>query len=248
MKNTIRRMIQVTTFCGLIAFSFPTMAQAATDPAAGPGLAGGGYIVTVDADKVNINKSHGSEEVLAQAVKGAQLEVVEDMGDGWVKVKVGDTEGYLPVSGNATVSAGDVEEETSGDSVTFVGVETSTSRRENLIAYALQFVGGPYRYGGSNPRTGADCSGFTQYVLKNGAGVSLNRSSRGQAQQGTIINANQMRPGDLIFYGPSVSGINHVAMYIGNGQIVHASTYSTGIKISNWNYRSHVRIVNVMGD
>ena len=112
--------------------------------------------------------------------------------------------------------------------------------------YALQFVGGPYRAGGNDPRTGVDCSGFVKFVMQNGAGIGMNRSSATQATQGKAISANQMQPGDLIFYG-SGSHINHVAMYIGNGQIVHASTYKTGIKISNWNYRAPVKIVSMLG-
>lgn len=123
----------------------------------------------------------------------------------------------------------------------------SESRRKNLVNFAMQFVGGPYRYGGSDPRTGVDCSGFTRYVMLHGAGVSLNRSSGAQANQGVSVSAEQMRPGDLIFYASGRS-INHVAMYIGNGQIVHASTYETGIKTSVWNYRTPVKIMNVMGD
>lgn len=118
--------------------------------------------------------------------------------------------------------------------------------RKNVVNYALQFVGGPYRAGGNDPRTGVDCSGFVKYVMQNGAGIGMNRSSVTQATQGKAISANQMQPGDLIFYGNG-SRINHVAMYIGNGQIVHASTYSTGIKISNWNYRAPVKIISMFG-
>ena len=121
-----------------------------------------------------------------------------------------------------------------------------TDLRQQVVNFALSFVGGPYRYGGSDPRTGVDCSGFTSYVMRNAAGVNLARSSKGQANNGVAISAEQMQPGDLIFYGGS-GGINHVAMYIGGGKIVHASTYSTGIKVSNWNYRTPVKIVNVLG-
>ena len=66
------------------------------------------------------------------------------------------------------------------------------------------------------------------------------------SKQGTAISADQMQPGDLIFYG-SGRGINHVAMYIGDGKVVHASTERTGIKTSPWNYRTPVKIVNVLG-
>ncbi len=121
-----------------------------------------------------------------------------------------------------------------------------TDARQNLVNYALQFVGRPYRAGGNDPHTGADCSGFVRYVMQNGAGIAMNRSSRAQAAQGRQISADQMQPGDLIFYG-SGSRINHVAMYIGNGRVVHASTERTGIKTSVWNYRSPVRIISMFG-
>ena len=125
--------------------------------------------------------------------------------------------------------------------------QAQADRRQNLVNYALQFVGGPYRYGGNDPRTGVDCSGFTRYVMQHGAGVSIARSSTAQSNQGRAVSAEEMRPGDLIFYGSGRS-INHVGLYIGDGQIVHASTYETGIKTSPWNYRAPVKIVNVLGD
>ncbi|RHV90277.1 peptidoglycan endopeptidase [Clostridium sp. OF09-36] len=120
----------------------------------------------------------------------------------------------------------------------------TASARQNLVDYALQFVGGPYRAGGNDPHTGVDCSGFVRYVMQHGAGISMNRSSGSQATQGHAVNSSQMQPGDLLFYSGG-SGINHVAMYIGDGKIVHASTYATGIKISKWNYRNPVKIVSM---
>ena len=122
--------------------------------------------------------------------------------------------------------------------------EEAASARQNLVDYALQFVGGPYRAGGNDPHTGVDCSGFVRYVMQHGAGISMNRSSGSQATQGHAVNSSQMQPGDLLFYSGG-SGINHVAMYIGDGKIVHASTYATGIKISKWNYRTPVKIVSM---
>ena len=122
--------------------------------------------------------------------------------------------------------------------------EEAASARQNLVDYALQFVGGPYRAGGNDPHTGVDCSGFVRYVMQHGAGISMNRSSGSQATQGHAVNSSQMQPCDLLFYSGG-SGINHVAMYIGDGKIVHASTYATGIKISKWNYRNPVKIVSM---
>ena len=212
--------------------------------AIGPGFTAGTYVATITSESVNINRNMDSEEVLMTARTGNTYEVLEDLGNGWMKVRVNDTEGYLPVSGNATV------EQVTEDEIAEVqqdALESSNSyKRQQVVNYAMQFVGGRYKYGGSDPRTGVDCSGFTRYVLQNSAGISMNRSSGGQASQGVAIGADQMQPGDLLFYG-SGRGINHVAMYIGNGQIVHASTERTGITISNWNYRNPVKIVNVLG-
>lgn len=117
--------------------------------------------------------------------------------------------------------------------------------RSSIASYALQFVSNKYVYGGNDPNTGVDCSGFTRYVLSNTAGVSLNRTSASQAGQGRRISQSEAQPGDLIFYGNG-SYINHVALYIGDGQIVHASSAKTGIKISDWNYREPVKIMNVI--
>lgn len=126
-------------------------------------------------------------------------------------------------------------------------IEVENDLRSEIVTYALQFVGNRYKYGGTNPNTGVDCSGFTSYVMRHAASVELPHSSGGQSRMGRVVSSSEMRPGDIICYG-SGKRINHVALYIGNGQIVHASTERTGIKVSRWNYRTPVRIVNVLGD
>ena len=125
--------------------------------------------------------------------------------------------------------------------------EEAASARQNLVDYALQFVGGPYRAGGNDPHTGVDCSGFVRYVMQHGAGISMNRSSGSQATQGHAVNSSQMQPGDLLFYSGG-SGINHVAMYIGNGCVVHAKSTKAGITITDYNYRTPVRFVRYLDD
>ena len=82
--------------------------------------------------------------------------------------------------------------------------------------------------------------------MRNVAGVSLPRTSREQANTGTAIKSSEMRPGDLIFYANKSGTVNHVAMYIGNGQIVHAASRRSGIKISTWNYRTPKTIRRVL--
>lgn len=240
MKGMLSQLIRTGAVCGMLMTVNPFTSMAAI----GPGFTAGTYVATITSQSVNINRSMDSEEVLATASLGNTYEVLEDMGNGWMKVRVNDTEGFLPVSDNAAIEqvAADEMAEVQQDAL-----ESSNSfKRQQVVDYALQFVGGRYKYGGSDPHTGVDCSGFTRYVLQNSAGVSMNRSSGGQAAQGVPVSTDQMQPGDLLFYG-SGRGINHVAMYIGSGQVVHASTERTGITVSNWNYRNPVKIVNVLG-
>lgn len=103
---------------------------------------------------------------------------------------------------------------------------------QSVASYACQFVGNPYAYGGTSLTNGADCSGFVMSVYAN-FGVSLPHSSSGDRSVGTAVDGlANAQPGDIICYS------GHVAIYIGNGQIVHASTAKTGIKISDVNYRT----------
>lgn len=209
-----------------------------------------GMVATVDRSGISIYaEENEASSVVSMAQSGVIYDVLEVCDDNWIKVASQGMEGYVRTDGGVHLEEVDG---TDGESDTDMG-ETAIrrevsgdARRQELVDYALQFVGGRYRYGGNDPHTGVDCSGFTRYVMQNGAGVSLSRSSGSQAAQGRSISAEEMRPGDLIFYGNGRS-INHVAMYIGDGQVVHASTERTGIKTSPWNYRAPVKIVDVLG-
>ena len=127
----------------------------------------------------------------------------------------------------------------SSSSSSYSSGSTTGSR---VASYARQFVGNPYVYGGSSLTNGADCSGFTMSVYAH-FGYGLPHSSSAQAGCGRAVSTSSLQPGDLLFYG-SGSGINHVAMYIGGGQVVHASNSAPypkgGIKISSAFYRTPV--------
>lgn len=119
-----------------------------------------------------------------------------------------------------------------------------SATRTAIVAYAKQFLGNPYVYGGTSLTNGADCSGFTQEVFAH-FGITTGRSSRDQAAKGKEISLSAIQPGDLLFYA-SGSYINHVAIYIGNGQIIHSSNPTTGITITKYNYRTPCKAVTFL--
>jgi len=118
----------------------------------------------------------------------------------------------------------------------------TSSIRKQLVEYALQFEGNPYVWGGTSLNNGVDCSGFTQSVFRDN-GISIPRTSRSQATNGRKVSVDNIKPGDLIFYAKN-SMINHVALYIGNGKVISASSPSTGIRIREYDYRQPYKAIN----
>lgn len=114
-----------------------------------------------------------------------------------------------------------------------------SGKGQEIANYACQFVGNPYVAGGTSLTNGADCSGFVMSVYKN-FGYSLPRSSYAQSSVGKSVSYSEAQPGDIIYYG------GHVAIYIGNGRIVHASTERTGIKTESATYRSIITIRRIV--
>ena len=115
---------------------------------------------------------------------------------------------------------------------------SSSDLGQQIASYAVQFVGNPYIYGGTSLTNGADCSGFVQSVFAN-FGIGLSRTAASQASGGTSVSLDSLQAGDLLFYSSSGS-VDHVALYIGGGQIVHAAYSASGIIISNAYYSTPV--------
>ena len=116
--------------------------------------------------------------------------------------------------------------------------QQTSSLGAQIAAYATQFVGNPYVYGGASLTGGADCSGFTMAVFSH-FGISLPHNAAAQSGCGTQVSLSDIQPGDLLFYDNG-GGIGHVTIYIGNGQVCHASNERTGITISSISYRNPV--------
>lgn len=117
------------------------------------------------------------------------------------------------------------------------------AKRQAVVDFALQFEGNPYAYGGTSLTNGADCSGFVMSVFAN-FGYSLPRVAADQCAASTKKDISQIEPGDLVFYGNGY--VDHVALYIGDGKIIHASGAATGIKISNYDYEQPAAIGTFM--
>lgn len=192
-------------------------------------------MVRVDIDTLRVRSGPGTDtSVIGRIHEGETFDLTGIAGGGWVKIRYGDETGYTYVPGYATAAYTIPE-----------AVKIEESLRQKVVNYAVQFVGNRYQWGGTDPHTGADCSGFVQYVMSHAAGISIDRTSRAQASDGYAVSSSEMQPGDLLFYS-SGSVINHVAMYIGDGKIVHAANSRSGIKISTWNYRQPVTIRRVI--
>lgn len=200
-------------------------------------------VAVANVDGLNVREQPGTDSaILTQVPQGEEMEYVETL-DGWVRVSIDGEDAYVSAE-YVTVN------ERLDTAVTMTellyGVGVSDVRVE-LVEYAKQFLGNPYVWGGTSLTKGADCSGFVLSVFKK-FGVKLSRTAAAQSTHGTKIKASELQPGDLVFYGNASGSINHVALYIGGGRVIHASSPKSGIKISKYNYRTPVKCVSILRD
>ena len=222
----------------------------------------------VNSQSVNVrSEASQSSEVIMSATLNTEVTVIEEQ-NGWSRVIVNGTQGYISSSllsetrqetsrgmtiprttGTAqneqtqqTNNTNSEQSETNTDSST----TSNSNKGAEVLAYAMQYIGYPYVYGGSST-SGFDCSGFTSYVYKH-FGITLNRTAAGQYSNGVKVSRSNLQAGDLIMFG---SPINHVGIYAGGGRIVHAANPSRGITTDTINsgyYNTHyvgaVRIFN----
>ena len=199
-------------------------------------------VATVNTETLNVRAEKSTEAAVLSQVGNSEAFTVNSVADGWVEISVDDSVGYISQDyvtlAQALPTAKTIEQVKYGDGVSDV--------RASVVSYALQFVGNRYVWGGTSLENGVDCSGFTMRILGK-YGISLPHSSKAQPSYGTKISASEAKPGDLFFYGSGRS-ISHVAIYIGNGQIVHASNKRDGIKVSNAFYRSPICVARYLPD
>lgn len=188
-------------------------------------------MATVTTTTLNVRAEATTDSnVISTVNKNEELIVLENL-DGWVKVEVDEVQGYVSkeyVSIAVKLKTGNTMKELNYGS----GVSNT---RVDLVNYALKFIGTRYVWAGESLTKGIDCSGFTMKVYQK-FGIYLPHHSGSQPPYGQKISRSQLQPGDLIFYGKG-GKITHVALYIGNSQIVHA-TRTEGIKIGNAFYQT----------
>jgi cell wall-associated NlpC family hydrolase len=234
----------------------------------------GKKVATVTTTTLKVREKASTEATVLTLVPIGDEFIVSKELDGWVKITYeGDKKGYISSEfveiKTEFEQAVSIEEErerleeeqaaletqsqnsssNSNSSSSNNSIKPSTNNSSNhssirsrIADFAVKYVGNPYVWGGTSLTNGADCSGFTQSVFRN-FGISIPRTSRAQAIGGKIVSISNMQPGDLIFYKRGGT-INHVSIYIGNGKVVHASSPSTGIRISSYNYRQPSRVVS----
>ncbi len=186
---------------------------------------------TISGEIVNVREDSTTESsIITTLSKGTKVSML-GVKDNWYKVKYNDTVGYVSSDYLTTVYTSDI-----------LNSAGESSDASELIAFAKKYIGYPYVYGGSSPR-GFDCSGFTSYVYRQ-FGVNLNRSSGGQLSNCTRISKSELQPGDLVFFSGRSGGssIGHVAIYIGDNKIIHATNPRSGVttnSLSERYYTSH---------
>lgn len=207
----------------------------------------------VNTESLNVRSEASTDSKAWTAVTSGQRYNVLNQLDGWVQLELdagdddGEDQGAFVSTRDHNVTVQYALQEAIEYYPAVEAANAAMAFRNKIVNFACQFVGNRYVWGGTSLTHGCDCSGFTQSVLKN-FGISIPRVSRDQARTGSKVTSANMRPGDLIFYANRSGTINHVGMYIGNGQVVNAASTRSGIRIYRWNYRTPVAIRNVIGD
>ena len=224
--------------------------------------AAGEVIGTITTDTLRLRKEASTEAgVYTLLSSGQTVSVLDTTNPEWVQVKYKTYTGYLSSEFVSVETVYQYAESKEEEQARLAAEAEAKARREqaaaekaakeaakaasyvppagpgavNVVNYAVQFVGNPYVYGGTSLTNGADCSGFVMSVYA-AFGVSLPHSSYGMRSVGYGVSMEQAQPGDIICYS------GHVGIYIGNGQIVHASNRRDGIIISNWTYKKVVAV------
>lgn len=193
----------------------------------------------INANGVNFRTGPGTNTKKITLLKKNTEVVILDTVNGWNKVKIGTKVGYVATNFVSTTTAvntvAKASRSTNTATLTTLAVEDdAVTINEKIVAYAKQFIGIKYKYGGSSPQTGFDCSGLVGYIYQN-FGIKLNRSAQSMYSNGVKVSKNQLKPGDILFFDASprkASGvIDHAGIYLGGDSFIHASSSNGKVRI-----------------
>ena len=188
-----------------------------------------GYgLVQTGGSTLNVRSGPATSYSKVTSLSNNAVVSIVGINNGWYKIKTSaGTVGYVSSEYMVTCkdSAG-----SRGDGTTAVSLASTGSMGQQVVNYALSFLGAPYVYGGNGPSC-FDCSGFTNYVYRH-FGYILNRGASSQLQNGTAVSKSELQPGDIVFFRYNTTyPASHCGIYIGNGQFVHASTNRYQVQI-----------------
>ncbi len=200
---------------------------------------------TVLTETLNVRTEPSTESsIWTQISNSDQYDVVQTL-DGWYEIELDSSNGYI-IQDSSLVEVGYTLSTAIPFSPEEIAEQEEQSLRSQIVSYAMQFLGNRYVWGGESLTNGVDCSGFTMKVYEH-FGIYMSHYTGSQAQEGTKISLSELKKGDLVFYAKNGT-INHVAMYIGDGQVIHAKSSKSGITISDLYYRTPVRAVTFLDD
>lgn len=201
LKNRKRAVSFILVVFAVLTFSLVTTVSA--DESSSYGI--------ITASALNVRQEPSTEAHIVSTLPNGTYVKVNWLQPGWANITYSDTiYGYVSLD-YITIHAGEMPSRAA-----------VSSQGQAVVEYAKQFLGTPYVYGGSSP-SGFDCSGFTSYVYRH-FGITLNRVTTGQMQNGTWVAKNELQPGDIVGFYSQVGGsyVGHVGIYAGNGMMIHS--------------------------
>lgn len=197
---------------------------------------------------LNIRKGPGTSNAIVGSLAGGSVVEVKEKSSGWYKIKTANgVEGWVsgdyvtptdePLSGGASSNDTSSGNNNSSNNNGSFGSGESSATGDKIVDYAYTLLGVPYKWGGNGPSS-FDCSGYTQWVYRNAAGISIPRVSRDQAQAGTAVEKGNYKKGDLLYFNTGGSGVSHVGIYIGGDKFIHCSGTQSkpgSVKVSSLN-------------
>lgn len=214
-----------------------------------------GQDVFISRNNIQVKPQYGKKQGVAGYIEHNQYcEILDVQGD-IVFVKLSDeVQGYTQAKNlKARILLSDVKLDEDAirkaqEAVSIIGGSDVSQMRNAIVEEALKYVGYPYKWAGNSLTEGVDCSGFTQQIFLK-FGVNLSRCSYTQVGDGKEISFTELKPGDLVFYyDQTLERIGHVAIYMGDGKVVHAKSSRSGITVDAWNYRTPYAAANILGD